>query len=442
MGGITHDMLKRRAEHNEGILHTLEELVLQEEGIDKIDNVLGTLCPNLRILYMPNNLIPKIENFHRLKEIRYLNLAINNIVKVEGLQHCEFLEKLDLTLNFVEEKELMSVSSLRKNIHLRDLYLTGNPCQDFSGYRKFVVASLPFLQRLDACDIKPSERIAAKQDISQIIEELSSDKDNTLLSKEESTHGSFSSSVENIGEQIHRNEKGQVIREYSLATRLAEHAELSNLREQEKTNKDQKPHKPSQRRKGFDPLPDVEPIYQKNEGSWNFKLHESECRKKILLDVPVGRFLDSSLIEVDVHPLLVRVLIKGKLLQLRLPEEVKSDASTAERSTTTGHLVVSMPKVAILSHALRPSSKLLPKSKSHTGTYVKAQPSRIEGISLHKSNLLLLKPGSEHASDQTLTRSSITEKAKAVDTFSEKTCYTQGDHSSTIHGDGDVPPLE
>lgn len=37
----------------------LQELVLQEEGIEKIE-LLGTVCPHLKILYMPNNLISKL----------------------------------------------------------------------------------------------------------------------------------------------------------------------------------------------------------------------------------------------------------------------------------------------------------------------------------------------------------------------------------------------
>lgn len=39
----------------------------------------------------------------------------------------------------------------------------GNPCTDVSGYRQYVVATLPSLNRLDGVEIKPSERIAALQ---------------------------------------------------------------------------------------------------------------------------------------------------------------------------------------------------------------------------------------------------------------------------------------
>lgn len=47
---------------------------------------------------------------------------------------------------------------------------------------------------------------------------------------------------------------------------------------------------------------------------------------------------------MDVQPIFVKVVIKGKVFQFVLPEEVATDKSTAQRSQTTGHLVISMPK--------------------------------------------------------------------------------------------------
>ena len=41
---------------------------------------------------------------------------------------------------------------------------------------------------------------------------------------------------------------------------------------------------------------------------------------------------------------MVRVLVKGKLLVLVLPEEVQPDAADAQRSKITGALVITMPK--------------------------------------------------------------------------------------------------
>jgi len=66
----------------------------------------------------------------------------------------------------------------------------------------------------------------------------------------------------------------------------------------------------------------------------------------VILEVKVARFLDSSLIDVDIHPSYLSVVIKGKVLRLRLPAEVKVSESKCQRSKTTGSLVVIMPKVS------------------------------------------------------------------------------------------------
>ena len=65
------------------------------------------------------------ENLHKLKELEYLNLALNNITKIQNLQRCESLTKLDLTVNFIDKKGLLSIPSLAANYKLRDLYLVG-----------------------------------------------------------------------------------------------------------------------------------------------------------------------------------------------------------------------------------------------------------------------------------------------------------------------------
>ncbi len=66
---ITVDLLRKRAEHNEGMVSTLEEVALHQNNIEKIE-LLGQVCPNLKILYLQNNLISKIQNLHKLKVLR------------------------------------------------------------------------------------------------------------------------------------------------------------------------------------------------------------------------------------------------------------------------------------------------------------------------------------------------------------------------------------
>lgn len=62
----------QRAEHNDGCLTTLQEISLHQLNIEKID-LLGHACRGLKILYLQNNLISKLENLHHLKVAYRLN---------------------------------------------------------------------------------------------------------------------------------------------------------------------------------------------------------------------------------------------------------------------------------------------------------------------------------------------------------------------------------
>ncbi len=84
----------------------------------------------------------------RLQHLEYLNMAVNNVTRIENLQRCESLTKLDLTINFVDKAGLLTVDSLQPLLNLRELTLMGNPCAEWSGYRPFVIAKLPQLKRL------------------------------------------------------------------------------------------------------------------------------------------------------------------------------------------------------------------------------------------------------------------------------------------------------
>lgn len=61
------------------------------------------------------------ENVSRLRELEYLNLALNNVECVEGLERCEALQKLDLTANFITD--LTSLLTLQDLPNLTQLYV-------------------------------------------------------------------------------------------------------------------------------------------------------------------------------------------------------------------------------------------------------------------------------------------------------------------------------
>jgi protein TilB len=166
---ITRELIRKRAEHNEGVLTTLEEVSLHQEELEGINEVLGVSCRKIKILYLQNNLIAKMENLFHLKDLGYLNLALNNVQKIEGLSNCEFIYKLDLTVNFIDLDTLEeSMDHLATRSTLRELYLMGNPCQSWSGFVSYVIAKLPQLTTLDGTEITRSMQIVATQSLARL----------------------------------------------------------------------------------------------------------------------------------------------------------------------------------------------------------------------------------------------------------------------------------
>ncbi|KFP78642.1 Protein tilB, partial [Acanthisitta chloris] len=392
---VTEDLVRRRAEHNDCEIFSLEEISLHQQENFFVDLTLKQWCRDLKILYLQNNLIPKIENVGKLKKLEYLNVALNNIERIENLEGCEDLKKLDLTANFIGE--LSSIESLKCNIHLKELFLMGNPCTEFEGYRQFVVATLHQLKCLDSKEIERSERIKALQNYPEVKQKIREQEEAYLLKrareKEEAlrrmqekkdkkqkqveSKPGFNSTVtlpsfhwDNIPmiscspdsprEKEKHQAEGDGEKEtwrtveddeedrrfwqeptpYTPESRLETHRYIEekrrakdNLRESKRTEK------PS-----WTLVTAEGKVLNVNVPKLHFSLKDDEENNQFILDLAVYRHLDTSLLDVDVQPTYIRVLVKGKPFQLVLPEEVKPDSSSAKRSQTTGHLVVTMPK--------------------------------------------------------------------------------------------------
>ena len=55
---------------------------------------------------------------------------------------------------------------------------------------------------------------------------------------------------------------------------------------------------------------------------WEFRIDEEEKPGFIIVEVMLAKFLDSSLIHIDMHPTYVTIVIKNKVLRLKFSEEV------------------------------------------------------------------------------------------------------------------------
>jgi protein TilB len=344
MGRITIGLLRKRAEHNEGCLTNLVEIALHQQEIEKLE-VIGETCRQLEILYLCNNYIPRIENIHMLKRLKYLNLAVNNIKVIEGLDGCESLERLDLTLNFIGD--LTSIANLRGNIFLETLYLTGNPCTQIEGYRKFVIQTLPQLMHLDGEEVHRSEAIIARQEHDDVAEVVDLEKEKVRT--QQRLHEEMrAKGIDPFPPKY--NEKGERVYGHSAEERL------QMLREQEeqeaaKKNPPKDPNsisaiaeeinKKPKRLTIEEELEKYGRIIMRNEGKLPFNLEEKE--EECVLTVEPGKFISTSLINVQADTKYIRVTVKEKLLQLPTPEEIHVSAITVQRATTNGALKITMP---------------------------------------------------------------------------------------------------
>ncbi|XP_066025477.1 dynein axonemal assembly factor 11-like [Pocillopora verrucosa] len=458
---ITEDLLRKRAEHNNCEIFSLEEISLHQQEIERIE-LLDKLCRDLKILYLQSNLIPKIENVSRLKKLEYLNLALNNVTRVENLEGCESLKKLDLTVNFIGE--LTSVESLRGNYHFRELYLTGNPCTEYEGYREYVIATLDSLKWLDGKEIDKSERILAKQDYENIRNKIVSQQsdhakkrerekqeaaktktaEKELQSGNENQNECISESSEENQRKTEKEEEEEEKRfwqektDFTPESRIELHQHIEEKRKQREKIDDERigRNKPAKETRFFASDGHVLNI---NQGKWDFQFDDDEDNNRFVLDLPCFKHLDTSLIDVDVQPTYVRVTVKGKVFQLALSEEVNPDSSSAKRSQTTGHLIISMPKVR---QVVKPLKKTSPTKidPSPSGQKQEAQPSSepSKHSRIHHERLEV-EPNINSDMDFSKIANNSQDKTKQRDSGRVSTISESKEESFV--DDPDVPPL-
>ena len=331
MGRITQELLIKIAEHNDGILSTLEEISLHQENIERIEN-LEYYCRHIKILYLQDNIIEKLENLDKLKELEYLNLAVNSIQKIENLEKCESLNKLDLTMNFVDIENLKeSCDCLSKVPSLREIYLTGNPCEKFKYCRDYVIGRCPQIIIYDGNEVKKSERIKAREMMEFMEKELE---------KESKQHVIF--------KQNDPSEKDP--NKYSVEYRRNLYKDL----EKEKLENERK-RKEESSKPGLWDEPVIKevppPVYKENgevricnQGRYEVFLDEDIYTTAITtFRIKLPKFLDTSKIKVDLNPNYVRVDVNGKITQWRFDNDIIVEKATVQRSTTTGDLEIKAP---------------------------------------------------------------------------------------------------
>ena len=109
----------RRAlnEKVDAYLARLTHVPLEGRGISAKLDVIASVCPGVRVLYLYDNAIAKMAGLSRLSKLTHLHLQNNRLTTIEGLGKCEHLEKL-----YVDGNCLRVISGLEACVNLRALH--------------------------------------------------------------------------------------------------------------------------------------------------------------------------------------------------------------------------------------------------------------------------------------------------------------------------------
>lgn len=147
-----------------GNLVTLELRGNKLETTDNID------LPNLRHLYMAQNIIKKLEGLDKLERLITLHLRDNQLESLDGLSpNMKCIQYLNVRGNcIIEEHALECLKHVSRS--LRCLVIADNPLVDTTDYRMSVLVLLPQLERLDKDNVSPDERAEAEERILELEE--------------------------------------------------------------------------------------------------------------------------------------------------------------------------------------------------------------------------------------------------------------------------------
>lgn len=324
---ISLELIRKRTQDHEGLLADLRDLDLHQDHLHEIGPVLNRTCPNIRRLYLHNNLLRQWAPIDvcRLSELRVLVLALNHLSSIPCLEHQRALEYLDLSFNLIGLNRFQaSLDGLKDLTNLSDLYVTANPCErEWEGYRMFVIASLPQLKRLDGIVIQDSERkLAAEQwdhwimNLVEMTEHYCPDL--SVYDRHQTEREAMSDQWIAMQEKIDQDRRQSVV---SVAP-LRKHVDVvQSTRRQELQG---------ERR-------------NVNEGNFLFNLDYKPDH--LVLSIGISKDIPTDDIDLDVKADYVSLVIQAQVLRVRLPHSIRHDETQSQRSQATGTLMLILPTV-------------------------------------------------------------------------------------------------
>jgi len=114
-------------------------------------------------------------------------------------------------------------------------------------------------------------------------------------------------------------------------------------------------------------------------GKYEYLLKEWDDPDFSFFELKIPKYLDTSLIDVNINPNWVSVRIKGKLTQMKLQDEIIVEKSSIQRSQITGFMTIKMQKLTpnyLLKRTLQTEEE---KKKKETDRKKKEEKEKLEG---------------------------------------------------------------
>ncbi|XP_040007861.1 leucine-rich repeat-containing protein 23 isoform X2 [Xiphias gladius] len=164
---LTGNSIKTVTGLQSGCFANLVTLELRGNHLNTTD---GINLPNLRRLYLAQNVIKCLEGLERLERLTTLHLRDNQLDTLDGLSpSMKCLQYLNVRGNAIlNENALQCLGLVSKT--LRALVLSENPLVETTDYRLSVLMLVPQLERIDKDPVSPEERTEARERIK--VEEL------------------------------------------------------------------------------------------------------------------------------------------------------------------------------------------------------------------------------------------------------------------------------
>ncbi|GAA6230706.1 leucine-rich repeat-containing protein 23 isoform X1 [Lates japonicus] len=165
---LTGNSIKRVTGLQSGCFANLVSLELRGNHLNTTD---GINLPNLRRLYLAQNVIKHLVGLERLERLTTLHLRDNQLDTLEGLSpNMKCLQYLNVRGNAIlDENALRWLALVSKT--LRALVISDNPLVETTDYRLSVLILVPQLERIDKDPVSPEERIDARERIRELKEE-------------------------------------------------------------------------------------------------------------------------------------------------------------------------------------------------------------------------------------------------------------------------------